>query len=95
MLIILIALNGHFLTQRPQPMHNTYEIYAIVEVGITSIHNLSVLLTGHVFLHSCLHFFGLHFYLLIIAILCFVSYIVQLLLKFINIMKEYILKYLT
>lgn len=75
MLIILIALNGHFFTQRPQPIHNIYDISAIVEVGITSIHSLSVLLTGQVFLHSCLHFFGLHFYLLIIAILCLVSYI--------------------
>jgi hypothetical protein len=72
--MILIALNGHFLTHIPQPIHNNSEISAIVEVGMTSIQILSVLLTGHDFLHYNLHFFGLHFYLLTIAILCFVYY---------------------
>lgn len=73
MLIILMALNGHFLTHIPHPMHRIYEIYAMTEVGMTSMHILSVLLTGQDFLHSCLHFFGLHFYLFTMAILCFVS----------------------
>lgn len=32
----------------------------ILDVGDTSIHSLPILTTGHDFLHSCLHFFGLH-----------------------------------
>jgi hypothetical protein len=37
MLIILIALNGHFLTHRPHPIHSIYEIYAMTDVLSTSI----------------------------------------------------------
>ena len=37
------------------------------------MHIFSVLLTGHPFLHSCLHLFGLHFSGLTIAILCLSS----------------------
>lgn len=72
-LIILMALNGHFFTHIPQPIHRISEISEMVEVGITSMHIFSVLFTGQAFLHSCLHFLGLHFYLLTIAILCFES----------------------
>jgi len=41
----------------------------MVEVGYTSIHTLPVLFTGHVFLHSYLHFLGLHLSGLMMAIL--------------------------
>lgn len=71
--MILMALNGHFLTHMPHPIHRISAISAIVEVGMTSIQILSVLLMGQDFLHYCLHFFGLHFYLFTIAILCLVS----------------------
>ena len=47
------------------------------DVGITSIQTFSVLLTGHPFLHYCLHLLGLHFSLLTMAILCFASYIMS------------------
>lgn len=59
-LMIWIASKGHFLTQIPQPIHNSSEIQASFEDGVTSIHSLPTLTTGQYFLHSCLHFFGLH-----------------------------------
>ena len=59
--MILIAWKGHFLTQIPQPTHRIYEMETNGEVGITSMHNASVLLTGQDFLHYCLHLLGLHF----------------------------------
>ena len=37
-------------------------------LGPTSIHSLPSLTTGHDFLHSCRHFFGLHLEVLTIAI---------------------------
>lgn len=70
--MILIALKGHFLTQIPQPTQRSYEISTMGELGMTSMHIFSVLLTGQLFLHSCLHFLGLHFSLLTMAILCLV-----------------------
>ncbi|KAI9222483.1 hypothetical protein BC828DRAFT_345985 [Blastocladiella britannica] len=57
---MLMALKGHFLGQMPQPMHSTSEMKAILEVEPTSIHSLPMRTTGHDFLHSCRHFFGLH-----------------------------------
>lgn len=68
-LIILIASNGHLFTHIPQPIHNVSEMKQIVEVGNTSMHIFPVLLIGHVFLHSYLHFLGLHLSGLIMAIL--------------------------
>lgn len=56
----MIASNGHFLTQMPQPMQSSSEIHAIFDVGPTSTHSLPILTTGQLFLHSCLHFLGLH-----------------------------------
>jgi hypothetical protein len=49
----------------------------IIEVGKTSIHIFPVLFTGQVFLHSCLHFFGLHLSGLMIAILSLSSSILD------------------
>ena len=66
--MILIASNGHLLTHIPQPIHKISEIKQIVEAFVTSIHNLSALFTGQVFLHSSPHFFGLHLSGFIIAI---------------------------
>ena len=57
---MLIASNGHFLTQIPQPIHNSSEMTATGSVGPTSIHMAPLRTTGHIFLHSCRHFFGLH-----------------------------------
>jgi len=45
----------------------------MVEVGLTSIHILPILLTGHVLAHSYLHFLGLHLSGLMIAILSLLS----------------------
>lgn len=67
-LMIEIASNGHFLTQIPQPMHNSSLIAARFDSGTTSMHNLPIRTTGQVFLHSCLHRFGLHLSVLTIAI---------------------------
>lgn len=58
---MLIASKGHFFTQIPQPIQSGSEMNAILLVEVTSIHNLPIRTTGQLFLHSCLHFFGLHF----------------------------------
>ncbi|OBA22399.1 hypothetical protein METBIDRAFT_39834 [Metschnikowia bicuspidata var. bicuspidata NRRL YB-4993] len=57
---MLMASKGHFLTQMPHPTHNVSEMNAILLAGVTSIQSLPVLTTGQDFLHSCLHFLGLH-----------------------------------
>ena len=72
-LIILMAWKGHFLTQMPHPTQSTSEMSTMGDWGVTSMHIFSVLLTGHPFLHSCLHLLGLHFSGLTIAILCLSS----------------------
>lgn len=59
-LTIVIASNGHFFGHIPHPIHNDSEMYAIVDVGSTSIHCFPIRTTGHDFLHSCRHFLGLH-----------------------------------
>lgn len=64
-----MASNGHLFTHIPQPIHNVSEMKQIVETGVTSIQIFPVLLMGQVFLHSYLHFFGLHLSGLMIAIL--------------------------
>ena len=58
--MICTASKGHFLTQIPQPMQRSSEMYAIFEEPLTSMHSLPIFTTGHAFLHSCLHFFGRH-----------------------------------
>jgi len=58
-------------------MHKVSEMKQIIEVGNTSIHIFPVLFTGQVFLHSCLHFFGLHLSGLMIAILSLSSSILD------------------
>ncbi|KAF2199925.1 hypothetical protein GQ43DRAFT_357107, partial [Delitschia confertaspora ATCC 74209] len=58
---MLMASNGHFLGQIPHPMQSLSEMKAILDSGVTSMHSLPVRTTGHDFLHSCLHFFGLHY----------------------------------
>jgi hypothetical protein len=75
--MIFIASKGHLLTHIPQPMHNVSEMKQITEVGKTSMQILPVLLTGQVFLHSCLHFLGLHLSGLMIAILSLSSSILD------------------
>lgn len=50
----------HFLTQIPQPIHNSSEMTAFLSVGLTSIQSFPIFTTGHDRLHSCLHFLGLH-----------------------------------
>jgi hypothetical protein len=77
-LTILMAPKGHFLTQIPQPTQSISEISTMVEVGITSMHIFYVLLTGQLFLHSCLQRLGLHFSTLTIAILCLSSMLVEI-----------------
>jgi hypothetical protein len=72
-LIILMASKGHLFTHSPQPMQSVSEMKQIFEVGNTSMQTLPVVLTGHDFLHSCLHFLGLHLSGLMIAILSFSS----------------------
>jgi hypothetical protein len=73
MLIILILPNGHNLLQAPQPIHKYSDSVAILDVLVTSIHNLPIFTTGHDFLHSIAHLLGLHLSGLIIAIRVVIS----------------------
>ena len=66
-LMMFRASNGHFFTQIPHPMQRSSEMYAIFDVPPTSMHIFPIFTTGHAFLHSCLHFFGLHRSALIMA----------------------------
>lgn len=64
-------LTGGFFftfTQIPQPMHNSSDKLAIFEFGLTSMHSFPIRTTGHDFLHSWRHRFGLHLSSLTIAI---------------------------
>lgn len=54
-------------TQIPQPMHSSSDKEAILKLGPTSMHNLPMRTTGHDFLHSWRHRFGLHLSSLTIA----------------------------
>ena len=56
-------------TQIPQPIQSSSLMYAILSVGVTSMHSLPIRTTGHDFLHSCRHLLGLHLSGFIIAIL--------------------------
>lgn len=58
-LMISMAPNGHFLTHMPHPMQSRSDMKAIFESGVTSMQSLPVRTTGHDFLHSCRHFYGL------------------------------------
>ncbi|RIB17175.1 hypothetical protein C2G38_1969161 [Gigaspora rosea] len=73
--MIIIAPNGHFLMHMPQPIHNSSDMKAILLSGIIALKYLPILTTGHDFLHSCLHFLGLHLSELTIAILVNLSLI--------------------
>lgn len=53
---MLMAPNGHFLGQIPQPMQRFSEMKAIFDSGVTSIQRRPLRTTGQDFLHSCLHF---------------------------------------
>jgi len=68
-LMIWMASKGHFLGQIPHPIQRRSLMKAILLAGSTSIHSLPVLTTGHAFLHSWRHFFGLHLSELTMAIL--------------------------
>ncbi|KAF2862719.1 hypothetical protein K470DRAFT_212191 [Piedraia hortae CBS 480.64] len=73
---MVMASNGHFLGQMPQPMHRRSEMNAILDSGDTSMHSFPERTTGQAFLlnlvsmesipksqkadHSCRHFLGLH-----------------------------------
>jgi hypothetical protein len=50
-------------------MQRVSEMKQMVEVGVTSMHSLPTLLTGHFLEHSCWHFLGLHLSGLMMAIL--------------------------
>lgn len=73
---MLMALKGQRFGQMPHPMHKLSEIKAILESGETSIQSFPLRTTGHDFLHSCLHFLGLHLSEEIMAILVSLSLIV-------------------
>ncbi|KAK2023816.1 hypothetical protein LZ31DRAFT_476956 [Colletotrichum somersetense] len=64
---MVIALKGHFLGQIPQPMHSDSERKAMRDSGVTSMQSFPERTTGHDFLHSWRHFFGLHLSLLTMA----------------------------
>ena len=49
------------LVQMLQPMHSSSEIHAILSFFWTSMQNLPIRTTGQDFLHSSMHFEGLHF----------------------------------
>src|ERR1700761_6537922 len=61
-LMMLMAPNGHFLGQMPQPMHRDSEMKAMRDSGVTSMQSLPLRTTGHDFLHSWRHFLGLHYF---------------------------------
>lgn len=42
----------YFLTQIPHPIHSSSDKNAFLSVGLTSIHSLPILTTGHDRLHS-------------------------------------------
>jgi hypothetical protein len=44
----------------PHPIHSFSSIKLIVDAGETSIHIFADLFTGQPFMHSCLHYYGLH-----------------------------------
>ena len=44
----------------PHPMQSSSEIHAVFVSGVTSMQSLPIFTTGHMRLHSCRHFFGLH-----------------------------------
>ncbi len=67
-LMMVMASKGHFFTQIPQPMQSSSDSEAIFESGDTSIHNFPIRTTGHDFLHSWRHRFGLHLSELTMAI---------------------------
>lgn len=56
------------LTHMPQPMQSSSDKLAIFEFGDTSMQSLPIRTTGHDFLHSWRHRFGLHLSSLTIAI---------------------------
>ena len=58
---MVMAPNGHFFGQIPHPMQRRSDMKAIFDSGVTSIQSFPVLTTGQDFLHSCRHFFGLHY----------------------------------
>jgi hypothetical protein len=58
--MMLMAPNGHFLGQIPQPMHKLSEMKAILDSGVTSMQRRPLRTTGQDFLHSCLHFCIVH-----------------------------------
>lgn len=59
--MILIASKGHFFTQRLQPIHNASLMMLHLSVFSTFIQIFPYAFIGHIFLHSRLHFEGLHF----------------------------------
>jgi hypothetical protein len=65
--MMLMAEKGHFLGQIPHPMQRLSEMKAIFDSGVTSMQSRPLRTTGQDFLHSCLHFFGLHLSVLMIA----------------------------
>lgn len=67
MFIILMALNGHFLTHAPHPMQRISEMVDILEGLVTVMQGLPVLLIGQERLHSNAHWDGLQMSGLMIA----------------------------
>ena len=47
-----MALNGHFLTHIPHPIHRVSEIKHILLAFVTSMHIFSILFGGHTLAHS-------------------------------------------
>jgi len=66
--MMVIAPKGHFLGQIPHPIHRLSDMKAIFDSGVTSMQSRPLRTTGQDFLHSCLHFFGLHLSVEMIAI---------------------------
>lgn len=64
----IITLLFQITTTQNVPIHKGSEMKATLLFGPTSMHNLPNLTTGQDFLHSCLHFLGLHRSELIMAI---------------------------
>ena len=64
-----IRKHNNIKQRRNSPMQSGSEMNASLLLGLTSMQSFPSLTTGQDFLHSCRHFFGLHFSALTMAIL--------------------------
>ncbi len=77
-LLVTILLLLLIYDDRDDSCRTDSEMYAILDFPVASIQTFPIRTTGHDFLHSCRHFFGLHLSALTIAMRVNLSDIVAL-----------------